>query len=52
MPHPNIEPTDTVPATTTSTDMAVPPIPVRLAHRPTIGGLVVPVFSGGPGPAA
>jgi len=27
------------------TEVAVPPIPVRLAHRPTIGGLVVPFIS-------
>jgi hypothetical protein len=34
-----VEP-DRAPAT--KTDTAVPPIPIRLAHLPTVGGLVVP----------
>lgn len=45
MPQPISDPTGTYPDVPTSTDSAVPPIPVRLAHRPTIGGLAVPYIT-------
>ncbi len=45
MPHPTNKPLDTVPDPPTHADITVPPIPIRLVHRPTIGGLVVPYIT-------